>query len=65
MDSNHQDLVCDQAVPSYLHFPNNPVQSGLVIGLSCYACHELFRASVRPFTFYKEVRTVYASEQVI
>lgn len=24
MDSNHQDLVYDQAVPSYLHFPNNP-----------------------------------------
>lgn len=24
MDSNHQDLVYDQAVPSYLHFPHNP-----------------------------------------
>nr|DAJ94525.1 MAG TPA: hypothetical protein [Bacteriophage sp.] len=24
MDSNHQDLVYDQAVPSYLHFLNNP-----------------------------------------
>ena len=24
MDLNHQDLVYDQAVPSYLHFPNNP-----------------------------------------
>ena len=24
MDSNHQDLVYDQVVPSYLHIPNNP-----------------------------------------
>lgn len=24
MDSNHQDLVYNQAVPSYLHIPNNP-----------------------------------------
>nr|DAV07452.1 MAG TPA: hypothetical protein [Caudoviricetes sp.] len=28
MDSNHQDLVYDQAVPSYLHFPNNPEAPG-------------------------------------
>nr|DAV11906.1 MAG TPA: hypothetical protein [Caudoviricetes sp.] len=28
MDSNHQDLVYDQAVPSYLHIPNNPDAPG-------------------------------------
>lgn len=37
MDSNHQDLVYDQVVPSYLHIPNNPDCTGLAIGLSCYA----------------------------
>ena len=39
MDSNHQDLVYDQAVPSYLHIPQNPEYTGLAIGLSCYAFH--------------------------
>nr|DAM29319.1 MAG TPA: hypothetical protein [Caudoviricetes sp.] len=39
MDSNHQDLVYDQAVPSYLHIPQNPDCTGLAIGLSCYAFH--------------------------
>lgn len=51
MDSNHQDLVYDQAVPSYLHFPNNPVQSGLARCLTCHACHELFRIFI---SFLKE-----------
>ena len=55
MDSNHQDLVYDQDVPSYLHIPNNPdSRVSKVFNVSC-ACHELFRAPVRPFTFYKEV----------
>lgn len=36
MDSNHQDLVYNQAVPSYLHIPNNPdSRVSKVFNVSC------------------------------
>jgi hypothetical protein len=63
MDSNHQDLVYDQVFPSYLHIPNNP--DSRVSKVFNVSCLPRVVSGICPFTFYKEVRTVYASEQVI
>ena len=61
MDSNHQAPVTTGTFPITYTFRLTRIP-GLAIGLSCYACHELLRTSC-PSTFYKEVRTAYASEQ--
>lgn len=50
MDSNHQDLVYNQAVSSYLHIPNNPdSRVSKVFNVSCLP--RVVSGACRPSTF--------------